>query len=211
VNEKTWKSLLRKAMICLDSLSGNTGPFTWSLGGGTVLMLHYEHRLSKDIDIFLADPQLLTFLSPRLNDEVSSMAEGYDEQSSWLKITLTQGEIDFVVAPVLTSPGWERWYFEGRTINRETPVEIAAKKVFYRAAEFKARDIFDLAFVLKHEGPEMERNRDIFMVRAGIIKDRLQLFQAKFKVMAREQINLLPKGRPMLDRAWETVDEWFKD
>jgi len=37
----------------------------WSLGGGTVLMFHYQHRLSKDIDIFITDPQFLRIHQPQ--------------------------------------------------------------------------------------------------------------------------------------------------
>jgi hypothetical protein len=39
------------------------------LGGGTALMICAGHRLSKDIDAFIDDPQYLTFLSPRLAGE----------------------------------------------------------------------------------------------------------------------------------------------
>jgi len=43
---------------------GTSDPF-WTFGGGTVLMLRYQHRLSKDIDIFVPDPQYLGFVTPR--------------------------------------------------------------------------------------------------------------------------------------------------
>ena len=37
----------------------------------------------------------------------------------------------------------------GREVNVETPAEIIAKKIRYRAHSFKARDLFDLATVLE--------------------------------------------------------------
>jgi hypothetical protein len=37
----------------------------WTLGGGTALMIHARHRISKDIDAFVDDAQYLPFLSPR--------------------------------------------------------------------------------------------------------------------------------------------------
>jgi hypothetical protein len=43
---------------------GRRQPF-WTLGGGTVLMLRYAHRRSKDIDIFVPDPQYLGYVTPR--------------------------------------------------------------------------------------------------------------------------------------------------
>ncbi|CCV09576.1 hypothetical protein MESS2_p70010 [Mesorhizobium metallidurans STM 2683] len=35
--------------------------FEWSFGGGTAMMIQIGHRKSRDIDIFLDDPQLLEF------------------------------------------------------------------------------------------------------------------------------------------------------
>jgi hypothetical protein len=40
----------------------------WVLGGGTALMLHANHRLSRDIDAFIDDPQYLALLSPETTD-----------------------------------------------------------------------------------------------------------------------------------------------
>jgi hypothetical protein len=36
----------------------------WTFGGGTALMLQIGHRESRDVDIFLPDPQLLALLDP---------------------------------------------------------------------------------------------------------------------------------------------------
>ena len=41
---------------------------TYSLGGGTVLSYVFNHRKSKDIDIFINDPQYMGTLSPRFNE-----------------------------------------------------------------------------------------------------------------------------------------------
>jgi hypothetical protein len=66
--EGAWQSLFIKAMDLLDQIhaSGIAVP-KWSLGGGTVLMFHYQHRLSKDIDIFIPDPQFLPYINPTLS------------------------------------------------------------------------------------------------------------------------------------------------
>ena len=37
--------------------------------------LRHHHRFSKDIDIFIPDPQYLGYLSPRLNGEAEAVAE----------------------------------------------------------------------------------------------------------------------------------------
>jgi len=48
-----WISLLEKAYRLLDAVAADGFNIPrWSLGGGTVLMFHYAHRRSKDIEIF---------------------------------------------------------------------------------------------------------------------------------------------------------------
>lgn len=47
----------------------------------------------------------------------------------------------------------------------ERPAEIIAKKVFHRAAGFKARDIFDLAVVI-------ERDRRSLVAAHGVLRDQ---------------------------------------
>lgn len=35
----------------------------WTFGGGAVLMLHIDSRQSKDLDLFVPDPQYLGYLN----------------------------------------------------------------------------------------------------------------------------------------------------
>ena len=67
-----WKGLLGHALTLIDEIAehGRADAF-WTFGGGTVLMLRYGHRLSKDIDIFVPDPQYLGFVNPRISDVAS--------------------------------------------------------------------------------------------------------------------------------------------
>ena len=48
-----WEGLFTHAMRLIDDIAahGVENPF-WTFGGGTVLMLRYGHRRSKDVDIF---------------------------------------------------------------------------------------------------------------------------------------------------------------
>ncbi|TMG81556.1 MAG: nucleotidyl transferase AbiEii/AbiGii toxin family protein, partial [Betaproteobacteria bacterium] len=66
---KIWEILFQRALVLIDSAQ-DLGPAltTWSFGGGTVLMRRHGHRFSKDIDIFVPDPQWLGYLNPRLNE-----------------------------------------------------------------------------------------------------------------------------------------------
>ena len=61
--------LFQRALALIDSVAKSGTVFEpWSFGGGTVLMRKFRHRFSKDIDIFVPDPQYLGHVSPRLND-----------------------------------------------------------------------------------------------------------------------------------------------
>ena len=65
-------------------------------------MLHAGHRLSKDIDAFITDPQYLSILSPRLEGEDIWACDTYAEAANHLKLVHPEGEIDFIVATSVT-------------------------------------------------------------------------------------------------------------
>ena len=77
---RTWETLFCDALKILGEIAkhGRDNPF-WTFGGGTVLMLRYGHRFSKDIDIFVPDPQSLGFLTPRLSEVAESITTEYVE------------------------------------------------------------------------------------------------------------------------------------
>ena len=65
----TWRKLIGPALRIVDSLRHNGyGELDFRLGGGTVLMFRFDHRISGDIDLFTNDAQALGYISPRLND-----------------------------------------------------------------------------------------------------------------------------------------------
>lgn len=184
-----WQTLFARAMLLLDDLALRTGqaPF-WTFGGGTVLMLQYRHRQSKDIDIFFADPQALAYLNPRNGGLAESLTTEYADSADHLKLFFTEGEIDFVASPNLTSPGFTLAKIENRQIRVETAAEIIAKKMWHRGHEAKARDLFDLCVVVedstKHArdtlGPAKEfllKNRSAFLRQ---IRERREILQTQF-------------------------------
>lgn len=144
--------LFLEAMRVVDSVGQGLGvAMPWRWGGGTVMMLRHGHRDSKDIDIFVDDPQHLNYLNPDLNDTVGNMTEMCVQQANFVKLYLPQGEIDFVVAPTLTQNPVEEALFNGRSVLLETDVEIVAKKLWFRCDDFTGRDVFDLHWLAKHE------------------------------------------------------------
>jgi len=149
-----WEQLLPKAFALVDEIAKHGGiadPF-FTFGGGTVLMLRYEHRFSKDIDIFVPDPQSLGFINPRLSDVAEGICAGqYTEAANFVKLILEQGEIDFVASPNLLPDelAFEYWTLCGRRVRVETAAEIIAKKMYHRGAQPTARDLFDLSMVIE--------------------------------------------------------------
>ena len=119
----------------------------WTFGGGTAMMLQIDHRISHDVDIFLPDPQILPFLDPQKHDfhfEVGP-ADYKGDGARHLKLGFEFGEIDFIVAPSLTSYPTTQATVEGEMVLLETIPEIIAKKVYHRGNSIAPRDIFDIA------------------------------------------------------------------
>lgn len=179
----TWERLFQSAMIAIDEIAkhGRDNPF-WTLGGGTVLMLRYGHRFSKDIDIFVPDPQSLGFVNPRLSDVVESLTTEYDEAAGYIKLFLPEGEVDFVAAPNLTSPGYEVVTLLGREVKVETSVEIIAKKMWHRGDRITGRDIFDFALVAQHERDELLHQREFMLRHADVLLGHLESRYTALKV-----------------------------
>lgn len=173
--EGPWKVLFARAMTLLDDLTvvgGMQDPF-WTFGGGTVLMFRYDHRASKDIDIFVADPQYLGYLTPRLSDRAAELTSQYvEDASSYVKLQFEEGEIDFVAAPNLLQDAWEFWHIGDYRVRVERVAEIIAKKMYYRGHHASARDLFDLCLVIEREPealdsavPFLMRHREAFLAR----------------------------------------------
>jgi hypothetical protein len=79
-------------MRIVDSVAASGERFDdWSFGGGTVLMRRFRHRLSKDVDIFVPDPQYLGYVSPRLNDTAADLTPSYLETATSVKLYFPEG------------------------------------------------------------------------------------------------------------------------
>ena len=151
-------------------------------------MRRHRHRLSKDIDIFIDDPQFLTYLTPRLNQTAESLTSSYLEDHNFLKLAFPEGEIDFVAAPPLTPSHARHETILGRRFLVETSAEIVAKKVWHRGAEFTARDLFDLAMVAEMDSkalheirPQLRERRDVVLAR---VERREPLLRETFDALA---------------------------
>lgn len=169
-----WETLFQRALHLIDSVTeAGIVLQDWSFGGGTVLMRRYRHRFSKDIDIFVPDPQYLGYLTPRLNTRAETLTANYIEQAGFLKLYFPEGEIDFVASAPLTEHPTITETLWGREIQVETSTEIIAKKIWHRGREFTARDIFDLAMVSEKEPEALQKIEPVLRDRRDVMLERI--------------------------------------
>lgn len=183
--EGPWRSLWPQALVLMSHLEQVTVQPQWTFGGGTVLMLRFDHRLSKDIDLFVPDVQYLGHVNPRLGGPAEGLTSEYEENAEFIKLQLPAGEIDVVVGAPLTEPNHEIVEYQGRPIRVETSAEIIAKKMWHRGDQAKARDLFDLCAVATFEPeaievalPFMKRHAAGFLQRMDA---RSEIAEAEFK------------------------------
>ena len=193
MNIENWEKLLQKAIAVLDLAGIPTKD--WTFGGGTALSFWLHHRVSRDIDIFLTDAQLLLLASPRLNSRIAGMVSRYEESMASLKVYFSDGEVDFIIAPHLTEDCCRTMSVGDRSVLVETPVEIVLKKLFYRPETLKVRDIIDTAAVLESKwGKELTRLAPHFLYsRMDVLMYRLERLKEVFHVEAR-QLMILKSG-----------------
>lgn len=182
-----WQPLFSSALRILDAAAIGLGDFLWSFGGGTALMLKYRHRYSKDIDIFLRDPQFIGHVSPRLSPAAEAVTDDYEETGEFVKLRLPGGEIDFIGTGWLTADPYRAESIMGRNVNVETPAEIVGKKVRHRASTFKARDLFDFAIVAEREPGEIARISALIQEHRSVLMDRID----KRRVVLQEEYDAL--------------------
>jgi hypothetical protein len=183
-----WAALFKSALTLTDHLGTVIDKPVWTFGGGTVLMLRLNHRYSRDIDLFVPDPQYLGHVTPRLSDAAENLTTEYVEAAEFVKLLLPTGEIDIVVGQPLTQRWCETVAHRGRRILVETNAEILAKKMYHRGYQAKARDLFDLCAVadldpaaIEMAAPFFTRHGDAFIAQltanAGFIEEDLAQIQ----------------------------------
>lgn len=149
-------------------------------------MLHANHRLSKDIDAFINDPQLLGIMSPKVTEVWNCRT--WDEAAHYLKLIYVEGEIDFIVSGHLSGLGTDTYEIDLTdlpaarkvAIQVEHPAEIALKKMRYRPTTLKPRDIFDIAVAESVNHDALVGNLSaVSDNKSGLIK-RLEKVDRKF-------------------------------
>ena len=182
-----WRLLLSRTVVGLEQLKqqGQAVP-EWVLGGGTALMLHANHRLSKDIDAFIDDPQYLGIMSPKVTEVWNCRT--WDEMAHYLKLIYTEGEIDFIVSGPLSGLGTHTFEIDLTdlpaarkvSIQVEHAAEIALKKMHYRPTMLKPRDIFDIAVADSIDHDALVGNLSTISDKKTALTKRLDAIDPKF-------------------------------
>ncbi|CDX38162.1 conserved hypothetical protein [Mesorhizobium plurifarium] len=178
-------------------------------------MVHTGHRLSKDIDAFIDDPQYLSVLSPRLGGEGAWDHQAYDEAPNYLKLIYPEGEIDFIVASYITNVPTERKIIGGsglseglsHSIEIEHPVEIALKKLNYRGPLLKVRDVFDIAVVDYLFSDLLQDNLHFVSHLKAAIGIRLINLQEDYVRNELGELNIAEEWRPIADICLDRMRE----
>ena len=168
-------------------------------------MLRVQHRDSKDVDLFVTDPQLLGYLSPRLAGETVWGTEEYDEATNMLKLRYPEGEIDIIVAGAVSDLKTEIFEFEGSEIRIEHPVEIVLKKLVYRDTDFKPRDIFDTAIVLHEHGDELRDQLHLVSNSKAALLERITSMPQNYFEAAMEELDIRPEWTWIIPEARQLV------
>lgn len=182
-----WTALFPHALVLMAYLESQTQQPLWTFGGGTVLMLRIGHRQSKDIDLFVPDPQYLGYINPRLSDAAEQVSTDYEENAEFIKLFLPSGEIDIVVGTALTGHPFDVVQHAGREIKVETCAEIIAKKMWHRGHHAKARDLFDLCAVADAEPEAIEQAKPFFLKHGSAflagLQERRELVNLEFNAI----------------------------
>lgn len=182
------------ALALMASLETQVHQPWWTFGGGTVLMLRIGHRQSKDIDLFVPDPQYLGYLNPRLSDAAEQITTDYEENAEFIKPFLPAGEIDIVVGTPSTEQPFDLVSYAGREIKVETCAEIIVKKMWHRGDRTKARDLYDLCAVadvepqaIDHAAPFLAKHGAAFLAQ---LQERAEFVEAEFDAIESALNNL---------------------
>jgi hypothetical protein len=184
----------------------------WTFGGGTAMMLQIGHRESHDVDIFLADPQLLPFLDPQKQDfDFEIRPSDYKgDGTGFLKLAFEFGEIDFIVAQSLTSSPTTDSTVEDEAVFLETVPEVIAKKIYHRGNSIMPRDIFDIAAGGEQHAESIIKELAIYPDRVASALAAIDRLKPDFVTASIEQLLITDAYKAVAKTALEKTKELLK-
>lgn len=177
----SWRTLAERAEGYLHIAQRHYPyPISWALGGGTRLMLEFQHRISDDIDIFISEDNVFRLLSPVTQDHIAEEVTKYDVDHSAIKLYFGGvGEIDFIFCPSLIG-GETSSSSHYPSLPLEPVSEVFAKKLYHRGSRITPRDVFDWWFVGTNR-PEALDDAAL----ANVLRDKLDGIEAELNRLIR--------------------------
>jgi len=155
-------------------------------GGGTALAIYYfQHRLSFDINLFVTDQQVMSYLSPKhwLEEAVEFNNTNYVDLNNHIRVLFLKNNIK---VDILVSENPSK---EGLTDNSkelfvsdvyvESLEDIISKKIVYRRKDNLTRDIIDIAISIKFADNALKR---LFETKLITLLDIQELYNALEKL-----------------------------
>ena len=191
-----WRQLLSRTLDGLSDLKQQGQPVPdWVLGGGTALMLSANHRLSRDVDAFIDDPQYLALLSPDITNVWN--CTDWDKAAHYLKLRYPEGEIDFIVSGPISDLD---------PVEKEIDLtSIRAGWKHHRATMLKPRDIFDIAVVKKIDGGRLIANLDEVASKKDDLVRRLASIRVGYLKADLAELDIQPGWEHEQETCLETV------
>ena len=188
------------------------------LGGGTVLAMHWNHRVSTDLDYFLIEPNVLKAKEliskarePLLELQAQGKLQGLEEAAYHLKFLIHDTETTvFTTQRIITDPPTHHEKQSG--LKLENIDEVLAKKINGRILSlgaFTTRDFYDLC-VACHKDPETF-NRALSTASDSDVEAILhELKQWRSSDMIKEAITgkqlIQPRYRNLVDNLWSHAE-----
>lgn len=146
---EAWRPLIGRAVTRLWAVGLDTRDWIW---GGTVLMLRYQHRESRDVDIFINDVKYLSTFR-----RVSMIARRTNCASNVPKERWTFSRSPSLSRPQATDhePGQRRERHPALAGQGDPGSEA-----YYRATGFTGRDLYGLVVVTRSE-PDLLLDQDL--------------------------------------------------
>ena len=153
--------------IVLARVTPVLGPTGCVLGGETVLVARWHHRVSTDIELF-TDGERYTDRVASRRDEVAAALEvlvaeagegAVEVERGWLRVHFPEGPAAVMTIPRPTVRDAYVQYVRGPDIPTESTAEILARKLQSRILDlgvFTDRDLYDL-MVAQERDPEALR------------------------------------------------------
>ncbi|WP_207687538.1 nucleotidyl transferase AbiEii/AbiGii toxin family protein [Desulfonema limicola] len=203
---KTFQKQIEAFEVAYKEALHSFPPEAWSWGGGTVLSLYYfHHRKSFDVDIFIRDPQIFPYLSPKwlLDNDKTAFSYDYHEAADHIRLVVSKSgiKVDFILSPLILNSGVVKNILlqTGFDFYVETIDEIIAKKIKFRRKYNITRDIFDIAAALTHQPEILQKLYQLKILKLEDIVELNMTLESLDMYRYKKEIELISPDRKMKD------------